>query len=93
MLLKNKIFWFISVILILLFFIFVSMLLKNPHSDIKLPKNYSLDKYTIAKVLETTCHKDKECSTPGEYALISSCPYTSICLANKCTVVCPSYKK
>jgi hypothetical protein len=60
--------------------------------NIILPKGYTLDSYTIEKTLETACVKASECLTPPEYAMRSNCPYTSLCLKNKCTVVCPQYK-
>jgi hypothetical protein len=54
-----------------------------------LPKGYTLDDYKIEKVLEIACQKASECETPGEYLVQSRCPFTSLCLENKCTVVCP----
>lgn len=54
-----------------------------------LPIGYSLKKYTVAVELETSCTQASECETPAEYLMRSSCPYTSLCLNNKCTVVCP----
>jgi hypothetical protein len=57
-----------------------------------LPTGYSLDSYTIEKTLNTACVKASDCQTPGEYLIRSNCPYTSLCLANKCTVVCPHFQ-
>lgn len=45
--------------------------------------------YTIAEVTEVSCESDDECETPMEYLARSVCPYTSRCIENKCTVVCP----
>lgn len=55
----------------------------------KLPSGYTLDNYTVAKILNTACQADTDCDTPAEYLLRSNCPYTSLCLDNKCVVVCP----
>lgn len=57
-----------------------------------LPEGYTLDSYTIEKVLEVSCQKDGDCETPVEYLLQSRCPFKSKCLDNKCAVVCPSQK-
>jgi hypothetical protein len=59
--------------------------------SISLPKGYTLEAYSVEKVLEIVCIKKSDCETPGEYLILSRCPFTSICLKNKCTVVCPSY--
>jgi len=56
-----------------------------------LPRGYVFENYQIAKIMETSCKGDDECQTPMDYLLISSCPYTSICLERKCTVICPGY--
>lgn len=56
-----------------------------------LPQGYTLDSYKVEKVLETSCMKDAECETPPEYLIQSRCPFVSLCLQNKCTVVCPEY--
>lgn len=57
--------------------------------NIILPKGYSLDSYDIEKVLETVCTKNSDCETPAEYLVQSRCPFVSLCLENKCAVVCP----
>lgn len=57
--------------------------------NIILPKGYSLDSYKVEKVLETACVSNDDCETPGEYQMLSRCPFISLCLENKCTVVCP----
>ena len=54
-----------------------------------LPQGYTLDSYTIEKVTEVSCNKHSDCKTPFEYLVQSRCPFTSICLAEKCTIVCP----
>lgn len=59
--------------------------------DITLPTGYTLDNYTVEKTLDTVCTKKDDCETPVEYLMMSRCPFTSLCLQGKCTVVCPSY--
>ena len=54
-----------------------------------LPDGYTLENYSIEKVLDTACLKHSDCQTPGEYLVQSRCPFTSLCLEDKCTVVCP----
>lgn len=61
-------------------------------SGITLPANYTLDSYTVAEKLDILCNKSIECVTPNEYLIRSNCPYTSLCINNKCNVVCPEYK-
>lgn len=56
-----------------------------------LPQGYTMDSYRIEKVLETSCKENAQCETPMEYLVQSRCPFTSLCLENKCTVVCPDY--
>ncbi|MFA6171625.1 MAG: TspO/MBR family protein [Patescibacteria group bacterium] len=60
------------------------------NAALSLPKGYSLDSYKIEKVLDMACVKNTDCFTSGEYILQSRCPFTSLCLENKCTVVCPA---
>lgn len=57
-----------------------------------LPKGYTLDSYSVEKVLDTACVKNSDCETPPQYLIISRCPMTSLCLQNKCTVVCPGHQ-
>ncbi len=59
--------------------------------NISLPQGYTLENYSVAKILETACVKNSDCETPDEYQVLSSCPFTSICLENKCAVVCPAH--
>jgi hypothetical protein len=63
----------------------------NNSGESGLPKGYVLDDYQVEKVSETACKYDGDCKTPVEYMLKSNCPYMSICLKNRCTVVCPHY--
>lgn len=58
----------------------------------QLPAGYSLKNYTVAKVLDAACKVDSECQTPVEYLIRSNCPYTSLCLKEKCAVVCPGHE-
>ncbi len=64
----------------------------NLENSKNLPEGYSLDDYEIKEVLNDFCQKDTECVTRGKYLTRSNCPFTSLCLKNKCTVVCLSYK-
>ncbi len=57
--------------------------------NIVLPQGYNLDSYKVEKVLEITCVGSDDCETPMEYLVQSRCPFTSLCLENKCAVVCP----
>lgn len=57
-----------------------------------LPQGYTLENYTIEETSTTSCSVDDECETPAGYMMQSRCPFTSLCLENKCTVVCPSYQ-
>lgn len=45
----------------------------------------------IAEVTEQDCAKDSECETPMDYLIRSSCPYTSKCIDDRCTVVCERF--
>lgn len=62
-------------------------------NNIIVPENYTIDKYTVAEVTNISCKKSVECITPGNYLLRSSCPYTSLCIKDKCNIICPSYNK
>ncbi len=59
--------------------------------DSLLPPGYTLDSYSIEKVTDISCTAHTECETPMEYLVQSRCPFTSLCLKSKCTVVCPQY--
>jgi len=61
-------------------------------TTVSLPEGYTLDSYTVDKVTDETCKQDADCETPMEYLVQSRCPFTSLCLENKCTVVCPDVK-
>lgn len=41
------------------------------------------------KELSDTCLADSDCKVPGQYAVMSVCPYEVHCLAKKCVVTCP----
>lgn len=56
-----------------------------------LPIGYTLENYSVEKITEISCAQDSECVTPAEYAMQSRCPFTTLCLKNKCTVVCPGH--
>jgi hypothetical protein len=87
---KRKALFFISLSLLLSgIFLFIVQNNKSSKDD-NLPLGYTLDKYTIEKTLENSCQVDTDCQTPGEYLIQSRCPFTTLCLENRCTVVCPS---
>lgn len=46
--------------------------------------------YEIAQMTNISCNKDDDCETPGEFLILSSCSYTSICLDKQCAVICPT---
>jgi tryptophan-rich sensory protein len=54
-----------------------------------LPEGYSISQYTIATTTDIFCVIDADCTTPMEYAIRSNCPYTSLCVEDRCAVVCP----
>lgn len=58
-----------------------------------LPTGHTLESYSVEKTLDALCSKNSDCQTPPEYLIQSRCPFVSICINNKCTVVCPDYKK
>lgn len=60
-----------------------------PRIETSLPIGYSSENYEVAKVTGVACRLASECVTPMEYLLQSRCPFTSLCLKNICTVVCP----
>jgi len=60
--------------------------------NLSLPAGYTLDSYKVEKISEISCVKNRDCVTPAEYLIQSRCPFTSLCLQNKCAVVCPSYE-
>jgi hypothetical protein len=61
----------------------------KPETNATAPANYSPSRYTVAQTSETACAADTDCVTPMQYEAMSSCPYSSRCLNNKCAVVCP----
>lgn len=52
---------------------------------------HEVKSFKIEKVLDVSCKKDSECETPWEYLIKSNCPYTSKCIENKCSVICPNF--
>lgn len=56
-----------------------------------LPSGYTLENYKVEKITGESCWVHSDCQIPGEYAIQSRCPFTSLCLENKCVVVCPEY--
>jgi hypothetical protein len=62
------------------------------HPEFGLPLNYTLENYTVEKVLGTACRTDHDCETPPEYMMMSRCPMRAICIKKVCAVVCPDYR-
>lgn len=56
-----------------------------------LPDGYTLRSYQIEEITGEACGSHSDCQTPGEYAAQSRCPFISLCLENKCAVVCPEF--
>ena len=61
-----------------------------PSEDAALPGGYLPGTYSIEAISETSCVEDRDCETPMEYCIQSRCPFTSLCLAERCAVVCPA---
>jgi len=62
---------------------------KNDTRNIGLPLGYTLDRFQVEKISTTTCARHEDCRTPFEYLVQSRCPFTSLCLNSRCSVVCP----
>jgi len=56
---------------------------------LSVPNGWDPYNFDIAEVTNASCTKNSDCVTPNEYLMMSSCPYTSACIDNKCNVVCP----
>ncbi len=59
----------------------------------ELPIGYTLQNYQVEKITGEACAGHSNCMVPGEYAAQSRCPFVSLCLENKCAVVCPSFRE
>ncbi len=79
------------IIMLVAFFVLTTTSSITQKASTNLPEGYSLDTYEVKETLNVSCTEDIDCKTPGEYLIQSNCPYTSLCLKNKCTVVCPGY--
>lgn len=85
------------VVLFLILLLVISLVSCSKTADLEndletsLPIGYSLDNYTIVEVLDVNCDISSTCQTPAGYLVMSNCPYTSLCLENKCTVICPRF--
>jgi hypothetical protein len=55
------------------------------------PSGYDANRYIVTETSNTACAADADCVTPPRYLMMSSCPYSSRCLNNKCAVVCPQH--
>jgi len=47
------------------------------------------EKFNVVEIMNESCTADSECVTPEDYLMRSVCPYTSKCIDNRCTVICP----
>jgi heat shock protein HslJ len=61
-----------------------------PGYDVDGNKIEATDTFEVIEVLGQSCQTDNDCETPAEYAIQSNCPYDSVCIENKCTVICPA---
>lgn len=50
---------------------------------------FVLNSGKLSREAGESCKVSKECITPMEYLIQSNCPFASLCLENKCRVVCP----
>jgi regulatory protein YycI of two-component signal transduction system YycFG len=71
--------------------IFLAFIFKEFIFNEKELPNVSENNFKIEKVLNISCKEDIECETPYEYLLMSRCPFTSKCIDNKCSVICPNF--
>lgn len=55
----------------------------------RLMRKLSTENFTVAEITDVSCTVDTECVTPNDYLIRSNCPYTSRCLQNKCSIICP----
>lgn len=82
------------VILVLLgggiYFAFTRIFVERENQPLPLPEGYNLENYSVEKVTGESCAQNSDCKTPGEYLIQSRCPFTSLCLQNTCTIVCPA---
>ena len=46
--------------------------------------------YTVEKDMKISCKTDGECMLPKEYAAMSRCKFSTLCLNNTCNVICPT---
>lgn len=72
------------------FFVLGVLAMQN-HNNIVVKENIAKENFVIEKVMEESCSQDDECETPGIYLMQSRCPFTSKCIKNKCTVICPDF--
>ena len=49
--------------------------------------------YQVEKITDVVCRQDSECVTPGEYLMVSRCPFTSKCVDGQCAVICPNFEE
>lgn len=88
-----KKFIFISFMIDLLIFYFAYMWYINnqPEKEPVIETTSINTNYKVVEVLDVSCNIDSDCETPMDYLIRSSCPFTSKCLENKCSVICPEF--
>lgn len=88
---KKIIFSILSILIIstIFFYIFKNQKIIDKE-NISIPPNYTLNDYTVTEITNISCKKSVECITPNKYLIRSSCPFTSLCINNKCNIICPS---
>ncbi|MDF2379628.1 MAG: hypothetical protein P1V18_05445 [Candidatus Gracilibacteria bacterium] len=45
--------------------------------------------FKLKEITDVSCNETTNCATPNKYLIQSNCPYTSLCLQDRCAVVCP----
>jgi hypothetical protein len=94
---RRKIFAGLFVIALILILFILQMSKKfepAPYAQIEgvtLPRGCTLNEYAVAKIYDTPCKKNAECSMPSGFVSRSSCPFVAICIEGKCAVVSPSF--
>lgn len=48
-----------------------------------------LEMLGVTELPKISCTSHEECETPAQYLMMSSCPFSSRCINQRCVVVCP----
>ena len=86
----NRYFAFLIVLFVLVLTSCSSMSVAGNESEINLPNGYTLENYTVVEKSNIACNYHSDCETPVSYLVRSNCPYRSLCLEDRCAVVCPT---